>query len=84
MREHTYLQRLLSTRVALSKLTSGWVLFVNGDAIPVADTSIKLAQRIAEEPLIALEGLLPFYNNSNDRRLLTQLLASGGFALTDT
>ncbi|MGI9288887.1 MAG: JmjC domain-containing protein [Pseudomonadales bacterium] len=83
MREHTHLQRLLPTRVALSKLRSGWVLFVNGDAIPLVEASVKLAQRIVEDPLIMLEDLAPSCKNTNNRQLLSKLLANGGFALVD-
>lgn len=84
MREHTHLQHSLATRVALSELSHGWVLFINGELIPVAATSIELAQRIAEEPLIAVEDLLSLCENTNNRRLLNELLKTGGFAFVDS
>ncbi len=78
---HTHLQRGLATRVALSQLEASWMLFVNGEAIPITNSSQALAQLLSEQSEIATHKLLTLCENSDNCRLLTKLLASGSFEL---
>ena len=78
---HTHLRRGLATRIALSRLDASWMLFVNGEAIPITDCSLALAQLLSEQGKIATNELLPFCEYSDNCLVLSQLLTSGSFEL---
>ena len=84
LRSHVYLQRTLATRVALSQLDAGWVLFVNGDVIPITASSLAFAQLISSEVAINTVELLPYCQQSDNCQLLTQLLTNGSYVLIDS
>ncbi len=79
--EHTHLQRSLATRVALSQLQAGWMLFVNGAATPIPAGSLEFAQLLVEQDNIAVDTLLPYCQSSENNHLLTQLITSGSYIL---
>ena len=83
MCHYTHLQRSLSSRIALSQLHSGWVLFFDGAMIPVAEASVELARSIAEHRLIEVTDLTAYCEHDDNRQLLSHLLASGSIALID-
>ncbi len=83
LREHKHLRRSLATRVALSQLQASWTLFVNGESVPIAEDSLEFTQLLVEQAKVAIDQLLPYCQNSDNCRLLTQLLTNGSYELMD-
>lgn len=82
MRRRKSLRRSLATRMALTELRHGWVLFVDGGAVAVANNSLPLAQLLIAKSTIPADELLRFCGDGDNTSLIMELLSIGSYAFT--